>query len=134
MSKISGPLLDRVDLHVEVPRLKHDELLAPSKGEPSKAIRERVLAAREIQSRRFQEARNFTNAAMNSRQTRTFCKLEPQAQELLTVAITRLGLSARAYDRILRLSRTIADLAASDIISPAHVAEAVQYRSLDRQL
>jgi magnesium chelatase family protein len=134
MSRISGPLLDRIDIHIEVPRLKHDELLGPGKGEPSKAVRERVQAARDVQQRRFEGSTIFVNAAMNSKQTRTFCRLEPAAQELLKAAITRLGLSARAYDRVLRLSRTIADLAAEDIIGVAQVAEAIQYRSLDRQL
>jgi magnesium chelatase family protein len=134
MGRISGPLLDRIDIHVEVPRLKHDELMTPAKGEPSKAIRQRVTAARSIQQRRYEGSPIFVNAAMNAKQTRTFCKVEPAATELLKAAITRLGLSARAYDRILRLSRTIADLAETDCIDVPHVAEAIQYRTLDRQL
>jgi magnesium chelatase family protein len=134
LARISGPLLDRIDIHIEVPRLKHDELLAPGKGEPSKAVRERVQRARGVQERRFEGSPIFVNAAMNSKQTRTFCKVEPNAQELLKTAITRLGLSARAYDRILKLSRTIADMAGEDLIILPHVAEAIQYRTLDRQL
>jgi len=134
LSRISGPLLDRIDIHIEVPRLKQDELLAPPRGEPSKAVRQRVQEARDIQQRRFEGSPIFVNAAMNSRQTRAFCKLEPPAQELLKAAINRLGLSARAYDRILKLARTIADLAGADPVDVPHVAEAIQYRSLDRQL
>ena len=134
LARISGPLLDRIDIHLEVPRLKHDELLQPGKGEPSKAVRERVQAAREVQTRRFEGSPIFVNAAMNSKQTRSYCALEPPAQELLKSAITRLGLSARAYDRVLKLSRTIADLAGVETVGIPHVAEAVQYRSLDRQL
>jgi magnesium chelatase family protein len=134
MGRISGPLLDRIDIHIEVPRLKHDELLAPPKGEASKAIRERVQQARDLQTRRFTASGVFTNAAMSARQTRTHCRIEPAGEELLKAAITRLGLSARAYDRVLRLSRTIADLAGLETIGVPHVAEAIQYRSLDRQL
>jgi magnesium chelatase family protein len=134
LARISGPLLDRIDIHIEVPRLKQDELMAPGKGEPSKAVRERVLLAREVQGRRFEGSTVFVNAAMNSRQTRTFCKIQPAAEELLKTAITRLGLSARAYDRILKLSRTIADLAGEEGIGVGHVAEAIQYRTLDRTL
>jgi magnesium chelatase family protein len=133
MAKISGPLLDRIDIHIEVPRLKDDELLGPSHGEPSKAVRERVQGARKIQSRRFEGSGIFVNAAMESRQVRTYCKVDTDAQVLLKAALQRLGLSARAYDRVLKLSRTIADLAASDTIGVSHVAEAIQYRSLDRQ-
>lgn len=134
LGRISGPLLDRIDIHIEVPRLKNEELMAPAKGEPSRAIRERVTRAREIQGRRFEGSSIFVNAAMNSRQLKSFCRIEPDARELLKTAITRLGLSARAYDRILKLSRTIADLAGQDEIGVPQVAEAIQYRTLDRQL
>ena len=134
MARISGPLLDRIDIHIEVPRLKQDELLTPGKGEPSKRIRERVQGAREVQSRRFEGSSIFVNAAMNSRQVKTFCRIEAAAVELLKAAIQRLGLSARAYDRILKLARTIADLAGEGQIEVAHVGEAIQYRTLDRQL
>jgi magnesium chelatase family protein len=134
VSRISGPLLDRIDIHIEVPRLKHEELLGRGSGEPSKAVRERVTRAREVQQRRFEGTPVFTNAAMNPRQVKTFCRPEEGAEELLKAAIQRLGLSARAYDRVLKLSRTIADLAGTDVIEVPHVAEAIQYRTLDRQL
>jgi magnesium chelatase family protein len=134
MSRISGPLLDRIDIHIEVPRLKHDELLAPSKGEASRTVRERVQAARQVQAARFEGSGIFVNAAMQSRQMRRFCKVDPEGEALLKTAITRLGLSARAYDRVLKLSRTIADLAGEERIGVPHIAEAIQYRSLDRQL
>jgi magnesium chelatase family protein len=134
MARISGPLLDRIDIHIEVPRLKHDELLGTAQGEPSKAIRGRVQEARAIQARRFEGSGIFVNAAMGSRQVRNYCPVVADAEVLLKAAIQRLGLSARAYDRILKLSRTIADLAGSDTIGVSHVAEAIQYRSLDRQL
>ena len=135
LARISGPLLDRIDIHIEVPRLKQEELLsAGGAGEPSKAVRERVQAARDVQSQRFAGSSTFVNAAMTSRQTRQFCAIEPAAAELLKAAIARLGLSARAYDRILRLSRTIADLDGAEAIDVPHVAEGVQYRTLDRQL
>jgi magnesium chelatase family protein len=134
MSRISGPLLDRIDIHIEVPRLKHEELLQPAQGEPSKEIRERVQRARKVQEARLAGSGAFTNSAMNSKQTRTFCKVEAAGDELIQTAITRLGLSARAYDRILKLSRTIADLAGEEVIGVGHVAEAIQYRTLDRRL
>lgn len=134
LARISGPLLDRIDIHIEVPRLKNEELLQPGQGEPSQAIRARVQQARQLQSQRFAGTPVFTNAAMTSRQTRTFCRVEAGAEQLLQTAITRLGLSARAYDRVLKLSRTIADLAGEETIGVAHIAEAIQYRSLDRQL
>jgi magnesium chelatase family protein len=134
MARISGPLLDRIDIHIEVPRLKHDELLGTAQGEPSKAIRGRVQEARAIQARRFEGSGIFVNAAMGSRQVRTYCPVASDAEVLLKAAIQRLGLSARAYDRILKLSRTIADLAGTDTIGVGHVAEAIQYRSLDRQV
>jgi magnesium chelatase family protein len=134
IGRISGPLLDRIDIHVEVPRLKNEELLGPSNGESSKAVRERVQQARAIQSRRFEGSGIYINAAMESRQVRAYCRVDPDAEVLFKAAIQRLGLSARAYDRVLKLARTIADLAASDTIGVSHVAEAIQYRSLDRQV
>jgi magnesium chelatase family protein len=126
--------LDRIDIHIEVPRVKQEELLEPGKGEPSRTVRGRVLEAREIQQGRFEGSSVFVNAAMNSRQVRTFCRLDPNGETLLKTAISRLGLSARAYDRILKLSRTIADLAGAGSIGTEHVAEAIQYRTLDRHL
>jgi magnesium chelatase family protein len=133
MSKISGPLLDRIDLHIEVPAVKYKELTSKQLGEPSGSIRERVLCAREIQRNRFHGRGGlYCNADMQSKEIQTYCRLEPASEELVKMAITKLGLSARAYDRILKVSRTIADLASSPGIRPEHVSEAIQYRSLDR--
>ena len=132
ISRISGPLLDRIDLQVEVPAVKYRDLASDFSGEPSTSIRERVQRARHIQQDRFTQAHIYCNANMESRHLREFCKVEDAAQELLRVAITQLGLSARAYDRILKVARTIADLAASPTIEAEHVSEAIQYRSLDR--
>ena len=132
ISRISGPLLDRIDLQVEVPAVKYRDLASDFAGEPSASIRERVQRARHIQQERFTQAQIYCNANMESRHLREFCKVEDAAQELLRVAITQLGLSARAYDRILKVARTIADLAKSTTIEAEHVSEAIQYRSLDR--
>ncbi len=132
ISRISGPLLDRIDLQVEVPAVKYKDLASEFVGEPSASIRERVQRARHIQQERFTQAQIYCNANMESRHLREFCKVEDAAQELLRVAITQLGLSARAYDRILKVARTIADLAKSPTIEAEHVSEAIQYRSLDR--
>ena len=132
ISRISGPLLDRIDLQVEVPAVKYNDLASEFVGEPSASIRERVQKARHLQQERFTQAQIYCNANMESRHLREFCKVEDAAQELLRVAITQLGLSARAYDRILKVARTIADLAESPTIEAEHVSEAIQYRSLDR--
>ncbi len=132
ISRISGPLLDRIDLQVEVPAVKYRDLASDLSGEPSANIRERVQRARHIQQERFTQAQIYCNANMESRHLREFCKVEDAAQELLRVAITQLGLSARAYDRILKVARTIADLGANPTIEAEHVSEAIQYRSLDR--
>ena len=132
ISRISGPLLDRIDLQVEVPAVKYRDLASDFAGEPSASIRERVQRARHLQQERFTQAKIYCNANMESRHLREFCKVEDAAQELLRVAITQLGLSARAYDRILKVARTIADLADSTTIEAEHVSEAIQYRSLDR--
>ena len=134
LQRISGPLLDRIDIHIEVPRLKHDELTAPPAGESSDAIRARVEKARAIQTERFIGTDLFCNAHMGARQIHKYCAISEDARSLLRAAITQMSLSARAYDRILKLSRTIADLAADETIGIAHVAEAVQYRALDRKL
>jgi magnesium chelatase family protein len=135
MAKISGPLLDRIDLHIEVPAVKYKELSSKESGESSERIRERVMRAREIQSKRFRGRKDmYANADMQSREIREFCKLDAAGEELLKMAITKLGLSARAYDRILKVGRTIADMANSVEIRPEHVSEAIQYRSLDRNL
>ncbi len=134
LRKISGPLLDRIDIHIEVPRLRHEELTAPPAGEGSAAIRARVEGARRRQARRLAGTGLFCNAHMGARQIHQFCAIREDAGALLRAAITQMSLSARAYDRILKLSRTIADLAGEEAIGVAHVAEAVQYRALDRKL
>ncbi|MHB9132984.1 MAG: YifB family Mg chelatase-like AAA ATPase [Armatimonadota bacterium] len=131
-SRISGPILDRLDIHIEVPRLRHDELLSTKSGESSASVRERVVRAREIQSRRFAGTPIKNNAQMRPRDLRQFCPLSEDVQSLLRTAIDQLHLSARAYDRILKLARTIADLDTSDQIAVPHIAEAIQHRSLDR--
>ncbi len=135
LSRISGPLLDRIDIQIEVPAVKYQDLAAKSSGEKSEKIRERVQKAREIQQHRFAESRHlYCNADMQPRDIRIHCKVDEQGQSLLKMAINQLGLSARAYDRILKVSRTIADLAGSQSILPEHISEAIQYRSLDRNL
>jgi magnesium chelatase family protein len=132
LGRLSRPLLDRIDLHLEIPTLPPAELAAPPGGEPSAAIRARVLAARARQVARFAGTDTHANARMSGRQTRRFCSLPQDAARLLGLAVTRLGLSARAHDRLLRVARTIADLASADTIAAEHVAEAIQYRTLDR--
>ena len=133
LSKISGPLLDRIDIHIEVTPVPFEKLSEERKGEPSVVIRERVTKARGFQAQRFAEYENIHyNAQMGVKQIRTFCKLDAASMELLKNAMERLNLSARAYDRILKVSRTIADLDASEAISGTHISEAIQYRSLDR--
>lgn len=132
-NRLSGPLLDRIDLHIEVPRLKKEELSSRPDGETSSAIRERIIRARQIQQARFKDSETFCNARLTPRQIREACKLETDAEDLLKSAILHLQLSARAYDRILKVSRTIADLEGSADILAKHIAEATQYRSLDRR-
>ena len=135
MGKISGPLLDRIDIHIEVPAVKYKELSAAHKGEGSNLIRERVIYARRIQLKRFSNLSCvYNNADMGAREVRQFCNLDTAGSEILKMAMTKTGLSARAYDRILKVSRTIADLDNSEAILPQHVSEAIQYRSLDREL
>jgi magnesium chelatase family protein len=135
MSKISGPLLDRIDIHIEVPAVKYKELSTTVKSELSANIRDRVIKAREIQLKRFSKFKNiFNNADMGSKEVRQYCFLDNTGSEILKMAMTKLGLSARAYDRILKVSRTIADLDNSENILPQHISEAIQYRSLDREL
>jgi magnesium chelatase family protein len=135
MARISGPLLDRIDIHIEVPAVKYKELSSQAKSETSEAIRNRVIKARLIQSQRFKSVKYiFNNGDMGTREVRQFCMLDTAGSELLKMAMTKLGLSARAYDRILKVSRTIADLEGSENILPQHVSEAIQYRSLDREL
>jgi len=135
MSRISGPLLDRIDIHIEVPAVKYKELAAKPTGESSEVVRERVNRARQIQIERFRGREGiYSNARMESKDIRTFCKIDARGNDLLKMAITKLGLSARAYDRILKVSRTIADLEEIEDIRPEHISEAIQYRSLDRSL
>jgi magnesium chelatase family protein len=130
--RVSGPLLDRIDLHVEVPRVPVAALAGDTAGEePSRAVRARVVAARERQRRRYGSAQR--NAQLPGRLVRRVCHIDAAGQRLLEVASDRLGLSARAYTRILRVARTIADLASAERITTAHLAEAIQYRSLDRR-
>jgi len=134
LGRISGPLLDRIDLHVEVPQVKFRELQAAKPGETSAQVRERVVAARRIQQQRFAGKKVSCNSRMGTRELKTFCALDEAASELLKHAMSEMGLSARAHDRVLKVARTIADLAASTGITAEHLGEAIQYRSLDRQL
>ncbi|MEI6076087.1 MAG: YifB family Mg chelatase-like AAA ATPase [Verrucomicrobiota bacterium] len=135
LGRISGPLLDRIDLHIEVPSVKFREMAAAQPGESSARIRERVIAARRLQHARFAAKPKVTcNARMGARELKAFCELDEATGDLLKQAMTEYNLSARAYDRILKVARTIADLAASENITADHVSEAIQYRSLDRQL
>jgi magnesium chelatase family protein len=134
MSKISGPLLDRIDIHIEVPAVPFKELSSGQGGTTSHQMREQVIAARAIQRQRFAGTRTRQNAQMNTRLIRKHCVLDEECQGLLKASVNELGLSARAHDKILRLSRTIADLAASEPILPDHISEAINYRMLDRNL
>ena len=134
IGRISGPLLDRIDIHIDVPAVKFRELRgeAAPETDSSATIRQRVIKARERQQHRFASEKIFANAAMTPRMIRSFCAIDSQSEKMLESAMQRLGLSARAYDRILKVSRTIADLEGVDAINSNHVSEAVGYRSLDR--
>src|ERR1700682_2268683 len=133
VSKISGPLLDRIDIHIEVPAVKYKKLRAPASAEDSAKVRERVIAARKKQSARYaSEKGTYSNAQMAPKLIRKYCAIGPDGEKLLETAITRLGLSARAHDRILKVARTIADLDASENIETRHLSEGIQYRTLDR--
>jgi magnesium chelatase family protein len=135
ISKISGPLLDRIDIHIQVQAVKYKELSSKESAETSCVIRQRVIEARKRQQIRFKDRKNvFSNADMGSKDIKEFCKIDSASEELLKMAITKLGLSARAYDRILKVSRTIADLGGEEDISSAHISEAIQYRTLDRNM
>jgi len=135
LGRISGPLLDRVDLHIEVPQVKFREMSNARVGESSEQIRSRVIASRKVQHQRFAGKPKITcNARMGSRELKAFCELDSGAMELLKFAMADFNLSARAYDRILKVARTIADLAHAANIQSDHLSEAIQYRSLDRQL
>lgn len=134
-NKISGPLLDRIDIHIEVPSIRYQDLTSLEKGEPSSEMRKRIVAAHRIQIERFNRRRKIhSNAGMGAKDLQKYCGLGAEAQDLLKMAITELNFSARSYDRILKVSRTIADLDSSEGIKPEHVSEAIQYRTLDRQL
>ena len=134
LSKISGPLLDRIDMHIEVVPVELEKIAGIQEADPSSVVRARVIAARNIQTERFKDYPGiYCNAQMSPPLLKRFCPLDKQCLSLLKMAMQKFGLSARAYDRIIKLSRTIADLASSDHILPQHIAEAIQYRSLDRE-
>jgi len=134
LNKISGPLLDRIDLHVEVTAVSFEELASKEKGKSSESIRERVIKSREVQEQRFEKNVGIhSNAQMSTKQLQKFCHLDEKSQQMLKMAMEKLDLSARAYDRILKVARTIADLETAENISTEHIAEAIQYRSLDRE-
>jgi len=134
LSKISGPLLDRIDIHIEIPSVKYKDLSDETSGEKSETIKGRVKKARDIQLARFKNDKIFANSQMSYRLVRKYCKLDEPSRDLLKIAITELGFSARCYDKILRVSRTIADLEGKQNIEADHVSEAIQYRSLDRNM
>ncbi|MEZ6141331.1 MAG: YifB family Mg chelatase-like AAA ATPase [Zavarzinella sp.] len=134
MGRISGPLLDRIDIHIEVPAVAFGELSAQADGTKSEVMRESVDRSREVQEKRFGLGSSITNSRMNTKQLRKYCVLDEEGKTILQTAMEQLGLSARAHDRILRLARTIADLEDSDNITSAHIAEAISYRTLDRRL
>jgi len=133
LGRISGPLLDRIDIHIEVPPLTYQELGSERGGEASSVIWERVSVCRREQQERYWTARICCNAQLGTKGLKEFCTLDHESRLLLQNAIGRLGLSVRAYDRIIKVARTIADLADSGQIGPEHIAEAIQYRSLDRE-
>lgn len=132
LSKLSGPLLDRIDIHIEVEPVKLEMLQAGNEEEPSAVIQERICQARNLQNLRFENQLLFTNSQMRKRQLQLYCKMDTAGENLLKAAMEKLHLSGRAYDKILKISRTIADLAKSEQIKAEHIAEAIQYRSLDR--
>ena len=134
LSKISGPLLDRIDIHMEVPAIRYKDLSSQENPEPSSEIKKRVKKARDIQLKRFKGEGIFANAQTSHKQLKKYCQIDEEGQNLLKAAIEELGFSARAYDKILKVARTISDLAGSEEIKAEHIAEAIQYRSLDRRL
>jgi magnesium chelatase family protein len=134
LSKISGPLLDRIDIHLEVPRLNLEHLTNKRAGEPSSEIRKRVDKARLLQKERYKNDPVNFNSRLESKELEKYCVMDKEGEELLKLAILELGISARAYDKILKISRTIADLDGKEIIEAHHVSEAISYRSLDRNL
>jgi magnesium chelatase family protein len=134
MSKISGPLMDRIDIQVDVPAVPYKDLAGGRSAESSEIIRHRVIAARNTQLRRFFDEHIYSNAQMGPRLIRKYCVLSPECERIMENAVTKLGFSARGYDRILKVSRTIADLEGAEDLEPKHLSEAVQYRTLDRNL
>jgi magnesium chelatase family protein len=134
VAKISGPLLDRIDIHIEVPAVQYKELRGGAAAEGSAEIRDRVLRARERQRERFSKhgEKIYANAQMSTRQIRAYCELGPDSERLLERAMQQQGLTARAHDRILKVARTVADLDGAERLTVAHLAEAIQYRTLDR--
>ena len=135
MSKISGPLLDRIDIHIDVPAVNYKEMRAGTEPESSAKILERVMRARDLQLARFATTTReklYCNAQMAPRHIRGFCELSPDCERLLERAMTQQGLTVRAHDRILKVARTIADLDSAQVLAPKHIAEAIQYRTLDR--
>jgi magnesium chelatase family protein len=131
-SKISGPLLDRIDIHVEVPAVPYKDLMQESNAESSAAIRQRVTDCRTVQTKRFARTKIYCNAQMGSRHIKKYCQIDMASRNLLESAIDKLGLSARAFNRILKIARTIADLEAKPDLQVDHISEAIQYRNLDR--
>ncbi|HHY25124.1 MAG TPA: ATP-binding protein, partial [Clostridiaceae bacterium] len=134
LGRLSGPLLDRIDIHIEVASVKYKELESQEEGERSKAIRERVNKARRIQQERYKGFKIFSNAELSPSMIKKYCKLDDNCKEILKNAFDRLGLSARAHNRILKVARTIADMEESENIKTNHLLEAIQYRSLDRKM
>ncbi|MDE2816178.1 MAG: ATP-binding protein, partial [Chloroflexota bacterium] len=126
--KLSGPLLDRIDIHVEVPRVEYDKLTEDRRGEPSANVRKRVMRARRVQQERFADLPFKTNAEIGPRHVREYCVLQPEAQDLMRTAMDRMHLTARSFHRVLKLARTIADMDEADSIAVQHLAEALQYR------
>jgi magnesium chelatase family protein len=131
-NRISGPLLDRIDIHVDVPPVEYRQLVSRNAGESSDDIRRRVVRARQVQSDRFRGRRIYTNAQMRNRHVKEWCRVEPDGQALLRQAMDSLGLSARAYNKVLKVARTIADLDGAESIQAHHISEAINYRTLDR--